>query len=374
METDNERRLELHFPPLIVGGDKIVSTQIPLVATRDLASDEWLRPEYLVLHGEVSATCFQITTLSLRHSEFEGHEIVLPMHPQQQDLGETGVTFLLEASEAPPSSAYVFLEVRNRTGQELTFRGSMTLIAVRGTRRPSAPFTPIPPAEPDIRESTPPKSPSWNERLSESFAIMIHGLRELRQEYVSLKKTYEELDAAKSYLEQDAEFYPPLKTAQPESIKQIIAQSFREGLGLASFPLRLGSMMADKGFADLKDLLEGRKEKLEGKETIVSCRPTNVEPGSDAALIIEPLSGMIPTRIVVLDEIANDFSLVDIKVAKNCQLIASFPIPCSMLAGLGDSVLLKMEEAGPGRPICINVRNTSAKTSKFQAVVVGYVV
>lgn len=373
-DPDNERRLELHFPPLTAGGGQSVSTSLPLAITPGLASDEWLRPEYLVLLDAATASAFHVVALSLRHSEFNGYEVVLPMQLEQKDLGETGVTYRVEASEAPPSQAFIYLTVRNLTDEEQTFRGAMTLVAVRGGIRPAAPFTPISSPEPKTRKSAPSFWVSFNDNLRDAFTIMIQGLKGVRQEYIALKNTCEEVQAAKSYLDQQGGLYPSFEAPQPETFSQIISQAVREGLSLATFPLRVGSMMAGKGIEDLRGLLSGDKKKLEGNETILPCQPTDVDPGNEAALIIEPLVRMVPTRLVIHWEVANDFSLVDFKVGKNSQLLSHLPIAFSLLAGLGESTRLKMEEAGPGKSIQISVRNTSAKTAKFRAIVIGYVV
>jgi hypothetical protein len=373
---DNERRLELHFPDHVVDGGATLLTSLPLGAAHGLRSDEWLRPEYLILHDDVSVKAFQVATLSIRHQDFEGHEIVLPMQlmPGEPGVERPGAIYQLTGSECPPT-AHVFLAAHNMTKEEQTFRGSLTLIAVRGGRRSSAPFTPIPSLFADYQETTPSNEPaSFNERLMDKVAAVFNAVIRARRGYLDLKKDYEAMLEAKKASEQFGVLYPNLEETKQESIKGIIAQSLREGLSLASFPLRVGSMVAGKGLEDLKNLLSGKREKLEGKETFLPLPTADVDPGQDKVLIVEPMMRMSPTRLAAHYETANDFSLIDIKVGKNCQLLAYIPVDFSTLIGLGESFRMKMDEAGPGKPIIITVRNTSLKTAKFRAVVVGYVV
>jgi hypothetical protein len=307
----------------------------------------------------------------------------LPMKLEQKDLGEKGCTLRLEAREAPPSETFVFLTVHNVTDEEQTFHGAMTLIAVRGGIRPSAPFTPISSEDPveDVRgcgddETTAPrsKSSSWNERLAVAFSVMIQGLRSVRQEYVALKNAYDETRISKSYEDNHGAFYPTSDEPPTDSFKQIISLAIRDGLELATFPTRVGSILASKGIDDLKNLLSGKREKLEGKEIFLPIPTADVDPGQDKVLIVESLIRMSPTRLVAHWQTATDFSLIDIKVGKNSQLLAYIPVDFSTLIGLGESFRMKMDEAGPGKPIIITVRNTSLKVATFRGVVIGYAV
>jgi hypothetical protein len=256
----NERRLTLHFPPLKVRAGKSSSVDMPLVATFGLCSDEWLRPEHLVMADESSARGFEVVTLSVRHNGFEGHEVVLPMTPEES-CAPPSVIYRLESREVPPCASSIFLKVKNLTDKTLIFSAGMTLRTVATRNHYPAPFRPIGEEEPRTPLFTLPREeqPGHRRPIKDGLAHILIILKSLRQEYAALKEIAEETAQAEADGETADGLYPARVFAKPDPLWKIIRQTLRQGAEVAAFPVRAASLLSNRSLDDLKQLLSKKK-------------------------------------------------------------------------------------------------------------------
>jgi hypothetical protein len=95
-----------------------------------------------------------------------------------------------------------------------------------------------------------------------------------------------------------------------------------------------------------------------------------VKAGEEVSCPVEVLCAVRPTELHVYSKSVEHFELVDVKVGKNCQMVTYGAIPCTAFLH-GTPGHFVMEEAGPGRPITLRVKNTSQADLDFEAFVVG---
>jgi hypothetical protein len=141
-------------------------------------------------------------------------------------------------------------------------------------------------------------------------------------------------------------------------------------IGVASFPLKVALQLTAKWLEELAELR--RPPKAIKRNFILDCGKTSVAANSKADINVQCYTYFRPTAVIIPSHIASSFSITDIKVGKNSQLLSTRPIPATSLAFAdGTPIPLQMDVASPMMWITLSVLNTSDKAVDFEATIVG---
>ncbi len=102
--------------------------------------------------------------------------------------------------------------------------------------------------------------------------------------------------------------------------------------------------------------------------------PQDILPGQQAQICSRPRSSFRPTQIVVPDEIAGHFALVDLRIGNRSQFEHPGEIACSFLtisAIRAHQGLFRFETVQVAMDLTVVVQNTSPEPRRFGALVFG---
>lgn len=110
-----------------------------------------------------------------------------------------------------------------------------------------------------------------------------------------------------------------------------------------------------------------------GSEVSVGIGSMGIEigPGAEAQMTWRPqVRPFLPSCLVVPDETAPHFDLLDVKVGNRSQLLSGSPIPCSMLRA-GVPVPIRFEVCWTAQDLVLSVLNRSDRPREFIALACG---
>ena len=147
-------------------------------------------------------------------------------------------------------------------------------------------------------------------------------------------------------------------------IRRALRELVVQAVAVAEIPLAAAQLY----WAELLDLKT--RESRGVRQTVIPVGPVRVKAGEEVSCPVEVLCAVRPTELHVYSKSVEHFELVDVRVGKNCQMVTNGAIPCTAFLH-GTPGHFVMEEAGPGRPITLRVKNTSQADLDFEAFVVG---
>lgn len=98
---------------------------------------------------------------------------------------------------------------------------------------------------------------------------------------------------------------------------------------------------------------------------------TEITAGSTANVVAFPQIPFRGERLVIPSDIAGLFSIDDVKIGKNSQLVASGPLPARAFSEVSVGVGLHLDTAQVSQQITLVVRNTSGQTATFRGMLIG---
>jgi hypothetical protein len=99
--------------------------------------------------------------------------------------------------------------------------------------------------------------------------------------------------------------------------------------------------------------------------------PVLIVAGAATQIISRPQVPFRPERFVVPSDIAGSFTIDDIKVGKDSQLVATGPIPARIFEEGSFGVRLSMDTAQVANDITVSATNVSLAAARFRAAMIG---
>ncbi len=98
---------------------------------------------------------------------------------------------------------------------------------------------------------------------------------------------------------------------------------------------------------------------------------TDIAAGATENVVTFPQIPFRGERLLVPSDICGLFSIDDIKVGKNSQLVASGPLPARCFSEVSVGVGLHLDTAQVSQQITLVVRNISGQAATFRAMLIG---
>lgn len=99
--------------------------------------------------------------------------------------------------------------------------------------------------------------------------------------------------------------------------------------------------------------------------------PTSVTAGATVTFTAQPQLIFRPSRLIVPAIIAGSFSIADLKIGKNSQLVSANPIPAVAFAENAVDAGLRLDTCNVGQLIALQVTNNAAGAVVFSAALLG---
>jgi len=97
-----------------------------------------------------------------------------------------------------------------------------------------------------------------------------------------------------------------------------------------------------------------------------------VAPSATVQVISRPQVTFRPQRIVIPASVASNFSIADVRIGKNSQLVSSDELPAELFLPDAVNVLLALDTANIGQDVELTVRNLDASNSQdFRGAMIG---
>ena len=111
---------------------------------------------------------------------------------------------------------------------------------------------------------------------------------------------------------------------------------------------------------------------VDEREVSVGIASSPVDPAQVGDAVFQPATSFRLSRLIADPVNSVCFEVVDVKVGMNSQLPGcGAPVPGSMTSQSPEGLPFGGDVAGPGRPVTVTVRNTSASRQVFRGVLVG---
>jgi hypothetical protein len=107
------------------------------------------------------------------------------------------------------------------------------------------------------------------------------------------------------------------------------------------------------------------------REFVIGFGPTVVPANSTSVFQAQPQVAFRGTRLVVPADLAEHFTINDIRVGRDSQAISSAPIPATAFSERAVGVNLGLDTATPGIIITLSVSNITNTPQTFSAVLTG---
>ena len=145
--------------------------------------------------------------------------------------------------------------------------------------------------------------------------------------------------------------------AQIAQMQRQIAQ-LAQGNSVARLPF--GGVVVDTGPTKDRELPVG-----------VDSGATLILAGASQDIQIQPQVDFRVERLIAANSLAPNFSIRDVKVGKDSQLVASGEIPAETFSNLSVGVGLKGDVCRVGQIITVSVVNTSGAPARFRGSLIG---
>lgn len=99
--------------------------------------------------------------------------------------------------------------------------------------------------------------------------------------------------------------------------------------------------------------------------------PTSVTGGATVTFTAQPQLIFRPSRLIVPAIIAGSFSVADLKIGKNSQLVSANPIPAVAFAENAVDAGLRLDTCNVGQLIALQVTNNAVGAVTFSAALLG---
>lgn len=99
--------------------------------------------------------------------------------------------------------------------------------------------------------------------------------------------------------------------------------------------------------------------------------PTAVAGGATVTFTAQPQLIFRPSRLIVPAIIAGSFSVADLKIGKNSQLVSANPIPAVAFAENAVDAGLRLDTCNVGQLIALQVTNNAVNSVTFSAALLG---
>lgn len=99
--------------------------------------------------------------------------------------------------------------------------------------------------------------------------------------------------------------------------------------------------------------------------------PTAVLPGATVTFLAQPQLIFRPSRLIIPAIIAASFSVADLRIGKNSQLVSANPVPAVAFAENAVDAGLRLDTCNVGQLIALQVTNNAAGAVTFSAALLG---
>lgn len=107
------------------------------------------------------------------------------------------------------------------------------------------------------------------------------------------------------------------------------------------------------------------------KEYVLGFDMTEIPPDQIISVVKRPQVVFRPERVVIPSEIGKNFMIVDIKVGRNSQFIASGDVPGITFSEQAFGVRLKMDVCQISMDVLLVVRNITSEPKNFTVAIIG---
>lgn len=113
------------------------------------------------------------------------------------------------------------------------------------------------------------------------------------------------------------------------------------------------------------------RKPMKSREFPLGFPETTIAAGATADIVAQPQTPFRGERLVVPSDIAGLFSIDDIRVGKNSQLVAFGPLPARAFTEVGVGVGMHLDTCQVSMQIVLRVRNISGQSATFRALLIG---
>jgi hypothetical protein len=320
---------------------------MPISAIQGLRSNEELKTDLLEFR-DGSHTSLNLLSISILSDDPNEDSLPLKIDIKRSETLPAGSYAL--TSQVVTKDTIIRVEYENRSDEERRFPAVLSVLTF------------------EVDEPTLPKSPPSLESDKSFWDVIQRKTRRLLDG--RLFKTFTGM-LNKGEEPFNDYFLSGRDDLKVPGVRATLHRILQQGVELISFPIICGSMLANKSLEDLKARLYGREDVLQGDEIIVPGIETMVNPGETCNVMFPTLTRLIPIRFVVHPSLEFKFNLIDIRVGSYSYMPSTIPLSFELVSSMGDRLCLKMDEAGPAKPICLVVKNTTKEKALFSAAFIG---
>jgi len=159
------------------------------------------------------------------------------------------------------------------------------------------------------------------------------------------------------------------ETSEAEALRALLSKLSSEPSLARALAGHQNGMLRELAARNASALVERKPQK--SREFPLGFPETDIDAGGTADVTSFPQVPFRGERLIVPSDIAGLFSIDDIRVGKNSQLVASGPLPARAFSEVSVGVGVHLDTAQVSQQITLRVRNISGQTATFRAMLIG---